>query len=332
MEIALHALRRGRWYVGIGVGEVDLPLPASPREGSGPAFVAARAAVDRAKAAAAHVPIAVAGGVGRKVATAPARRNGGAATGSDGLDRLDGLDGLDRLDKALACANAEAVLRLIGRLVLDRTPAQWKVVDMLRSVRHGQPGTHGTQKIAAQNLGITEQSVSRAVLRSGWQEEWAARPAAEMLLALADSLIAGHGRRRALLAPAGRGKAPASASPGPHHRRRHVNALWITLALLTAGFVGWPVTSLVFRLARTIDDRTLDGQSTGGNANVPGLNAGAAEDPSADSTADPEIPAAADASAGAAAQGTDPCNTRGCNPGPGRRRATQDQAADSWAP
>ena len=62
---------------------------------------------------------------------------------------------------------------------------------MLRSVQHGHSGTHGTQKIAAQNLGITEQSVSRALLRSGWQEEWAARPAAEMLLALADGLTVG---------------------------------------------------------------------------------------------------------------------------------------------
>ena len=170
VEIALHALRGGRWYVGIGVGAVDLPLPASPREGSGPAFVAARAAVERAKTAAAHVPVAVAAGGSR---TANAEPEG-----------------------ARACANAEAVLRLIGRLVQDRTAAQWKVVDMLRSVRHGQPGTHGThgtQKIAAQNLGITEQSVSRAVLRSGWQEEWAARPAAEMLLTLADSLITGTG-------------------------------------------------------------------------------------------------------------------------------------------
>ncbi|PVZ53305.1 hypothetical protein C9424_17790, partial [Arthrobacter sp. H-02-3] len=34
-----------------------------------------------------------------------------------------------------------------------------------------------------------------------------------------------------------------------------MNALWITLALLTAGFIGWPVTAMVFRLARTIDDR-----------------------------------------------------------------------------
>ena len=29
VEIALHALRSGRWYVGIGAGVVDLPLPAS---------------------------------------------------------------------------------------------------------------------------------------------------------------------------------------------------------------------------------------------------------------------------------------------------------------
>ncbi len=182
VEIALHALRSGRWYVGIGVGEVDLPLPESPREGSGPAFVAARAAVERAKTAAAHVPLAVVAGRGRRsngAASAPATAAAGGAAPHD----APGAEG------AKACANAEAVLRLIGRLVQDRTAAQWKVVDMLRSVRHGQPGTHGTQKIAAQKLGITEQSVSRAVLRSGWQEEWAARPAAEMLLTVADSLL-----------------------------------------------------------------------------------------------------------------------------------------------
>ncbi len=162
VEIALQALRSGRWYVGIGVGPVDLPLPASPREGSGPAFVAARLAVDRAKAAAAHVPLAV--------------TSGGARRGQPAPDASAG---------ARACANAEAVLRLIGLLVQDRTEAQWKVVDQLRSVQNGQSGTHGTQKIAARKLGITEQSVSRALLRSGWQEEWAARPAAALLLSLA---------------------------------------------------------------------------------------------------------------------------------------------------
>jgi hypothetical protein len=176
VEIALHALRSGRWYVGIGVGEVDLPLPASSREGSGPAFVAARAAVDRAKGAAAHVPLAVVGGRDR-------RRANAVSAAADGANGSQG---------AKACANAEAVLRLIGRLVQDRTAAQWKVVDVLRSVRHDTHGTHGTQKIAAQKLAITEQSVSRAVLRSGWQEEWAARPAAELLLTLAHDSIEGE--------------------------------------------------------------------------------------------------------------------------------------------
>jgi len=57
-----------------------------------------------------------------------------------------------------------------------------------------------------------------------------------------------------------------------------VNALWIAAALLTAGFVGWPVTALVFRLARTIDDKA-DAVAAGGDA---------ADDPSADVTVDPE--------------------------------------------
>jgi hypothetical protein len=171
VEIALHALRSGRWYVGIGVGAVDLPLPASPREGSGPAFVAARLAVEKAKSAAAHVPLSVvSGGLGRDAM--PAEVWSGAK----------------------ACANAEAVLRLIGRVVQDRTEAQWKVVDALRTLQQ-QDGAarHGSQKLAARKLGITEQSVSRAVLRSGWQEEWAARPAAEMLLSMAhDAVLEGN--------------------------------------------------------------------------------------------------------------------------------------------
>ena len=55
-------------------------------------------------------------------------------------------------------------------------------MDALRELQQMHQVRHGTQKIAARKLGITEQSVSRAVLRSGWREEWAARPA-EVLLA-----------------------------------------------------------------------------------------------------------------------------------------------------
>lgn len=90
----------------------------------------------------------------------------------------------------MASAHAQAVLRLIGRLVQQRTSAQWRVVDRLRALQAGV-GKHGSQKHVARELGITEQAVSRAVLRSGWQEEWAARPAAAMLLEYARSEMRG---------------------------------------------------------------------------------------------------------------------------------------------
>ncbi|MFM9877287.1 MAG: DNA-binding protein [Rhodoglobus sp.] len=41
--------RSGQWSVGCGIGRVRTPLPANTREAAGPGFVAARAAVDRAK-------------------------------------------------------------------------------------------------------------------------------------------------------------------------------------------------------------------------------------------------------------------------------------------
>ncbi|GGH89470.1 transcriptional regulator [Arthrobacter liuii] len=169
VEIALHALRDGRWYVGIGVGAVSLAPGASPREGTGTAFVAARKAVELAKGAGSQVPLSVVPGIM-------------AGETSNDVPAGEGEQ---------ACANAEAVLRLLGRLVRERTQAQWRVVDALRrlGVAGQGPGRHGSQKQVARELGISEQSVSRTVLRSGWQEEWAARPAASMLLGFADSQI-----------------------------------------------------------------------------------------------------------------------------------------------
>jgi hypothetical protein len=165
VDIALHVLRDGHWYVGIGIGEVRLAPGGSPREGAGSAFVAARTAVENAKGPAAQVPLSVVpGSIGR---------GRGSASAGEG---------------AMSSANAEAVLRLIGRVVQQRTPAQWRVVDRLRALGGGGI-RHGSQKQVARELGISEQSVSRAVLRSGWQEEWAARPAAAMLLEYAHNQV-----------------------------------------------------------------------------------------------------------------------------------------------
>ncbi|WP_255769609.1 hypothetical protein [Pseudarthrobacter sulfonivorans] len=65
-----------------------------------------------------------------------------------------------------------------------------------------------------------------------------------------------------------------------------MNALWIAAALVVAGFVGWPVTSMVFRLARTIDDKA-DAAGRGNTADD-----SSDQDPSADVTVDtlPGVP------------------------------------------
>ena len=49
LAIALDLTRTGAWSVGIGVGPIESPLPASVRAARGEAFVRARDAVDRAK-------------------------------------------------------------------------------------------------------------------------------------------------------------------------------------------------------------------------------------------------------------------------------------------
>ena len=58
-----------------------------------------------------------------------------------------------------------------------------------------------------------------------------------------------------------------------------MTALWVAVALVVAGFAGWPVTALVFRLARTIDDKA-DAAKAAEEART------AEEDPSADATLD----------------------------------------------
>ncbi len=142
VEAALIALRSGAWFVGIGVGPVNEPLPNQIKDASGHGLIYARRAVDRLRQGKDRVPVAVDGPL---------------------LELT---------------TEAEAVLRLLGHIVRDRSDAEWRVLDLLT------PGVRGQQKAVAQELGITTQAVSKAVARSQWNEEHAARPAAARLLAL----------------------------------------------------------------------------------------------------------------------------------------------------
>jgi hypothetical protein len=58
LSIALELTRSEQWSVGIGVGTVREPLGTHARESTGPAFIAARTAVDRAKKSLTHCAVA----------------------------------------------------------------------------------------------------------------------------------------------------------------------------------------------------------------------------------------------------------------------------------
>jgi hypothetical protein len=49
VDVVLRLVRLGGWSIGVGAGPVVTPLPDSTRAGAGPAFLAARRAVDAAK-------------------------------------------------------------------------------------------------------------------------------------------------------------------------------------------------------------------------------------------------------------------------------------------
>jgi hypothetical protein len=55
VDVTLDLMRSGSWHIGIGVGRVDRPLPDDARRARGPAFLAARTAVEAAKREPVHV-------------------------------------------------------------------------------------------------------------------------------------------------------------------------------------------------------------------------------------------------------------------------------------
>lgn len=57
--VALSLGAGGSWSVGLGVGAVHHPLPEETRAGSGPAFEAARSAVERAKRLSGHLAVEI---------------------------------------------------------------------------------------------------------------------------------------------------------------------------------------------------------------------------------------------------------------------------------
>lgn len=85
----------GHWSVGVGVGDVEQPLPASTRAGRGPAFEYARAAVESAKSQ--RIPLVVRG------------------------------------DESPWCTHAQTAARLLADTVAARSEAGSEAVALMRS-------------------------------------------------------------------------------------------------------------------------------------------------------------------------------------------------------
>ncbi|MCU1472832.1 DNA-binding protein [Amnibacterium sp.] len=96
LGLVLELTRRDEWSVGLGIGDVDEPLPGTTREATGDAFVAARDAVERAK-------------------RTPHRF---ALTAASSAAPLDGPD-------------VEALTDLLLEVRSRRSPEGWAVVDRL---------------------------------------------------------------------------------------------------------------------------------------------------------------------------------------------------------
>jgi Trp operon repressor len=155
--LALH--RTGYWSVGLGIGGVRVPLPASTRQAAGSAFVGARSAVTRAKKAESRFALVVAAG-----RTPPVAAASGSGTVSGSVSGAPLLGGEE----------VEAILSMLLLLRQRRTTEGWEAVDLL------QDGV--SQRDIAATLGISAAAVSQRIKSALWRVETAVRPALVRLL------------------------------------------------------------------------------------------------------------------------------------------------------
>lgn len=141
-------MRLGGWRLGLGIGDVDTPLPDTTRAASGPAFVAAREAV-----AAAH--------------SSPADL------------RIVHADGADGYGEAHRARQAESALWMLAAVLRRRTPEGWEIVDMADAGLSGRD--------IADRLDISPSAVSQRLARAALHEGRRGAELAEALLAEADA-------------------------------------------------------------------------------------------------------------------------------------------------
>jgi hypothetical protein len=137
VDAVLALTRLPDWHLGIGLGPVELPLPGSTREARGPAYLAARAAVEQARSAPANL-----------------RLLGSERMADESVSA--GFYGEDVVQQA------ESALVMLRALASRRTPEGWEIMDVLDET--------GSGTAAAAQLGISPSAVSQRSSRSARRE------------------------------------------------------------------------------------------------------------------------------------------------------------------
>ncbi len=125
--------RLGHWRIGMGLGEVEAPLPSSTRMARGKAYLSAREAIIAAK-----------------------RSPTGLAL------RVDGGVSTHQYDLTAATNDAETALWLWRTVLARRSPQGWELVDLLDS------GMTNTE--AANQLGVSPSAISQRLSASAREE------------------------------------------------------------------------------------------------------------------------------------------------------------------
>jgi hypothetical protein len=159
LHLVLELTRDREWSVGLGSGDVRLPLPEATREASGTAFFAARDAVNEAKKRQTRFAV-----------------------------KAQHLGDPELTESATAsAANIEALIDLLLVIRRRRTPPGWELYDL---VKQGM-----TQQDAAARLSISPPAASARASAANIRIEQAAVPALTKLLHDLQSSLTGTDRR-----------------------------------------------------------------------------------------------------------------------------------------
>jgi hypothetical protein len=139
VEAVSRVLRAGSWNVGVGIGAIEEPLPEGTRAGRGAAYLRAREAVTRAKAAPHRLTV----------------------VGAEGDPEAEAL---------------ETVLWLWAGVLERRSDRGWQVHDLLASgMSHAEAGrtlgiTQSAVSQRAQAAGLGDEKRARALAERIWRK------------------------------------------------------------------------------------------------------------------------------------------------------------------